>query len=339
MSEKNCWEFQKCGREPGGAKVEEFGACPAATEIRANGVNGGKNGGRACWAICGTMCGGIIQGTYAAKIGNCRACEFYLSVKRDFRTCGQSSTEYPSGVLDIVLERTASLEQEIEHRMQVEDALRQANTKLNILSNITRHDMLNKINILVLLSDLLGDKYPHDPVIREYREKIDRQLLDLTEIVMFTSDYQDLGVHAPIWQRLYQVLSGVQKMAQSLTIEADTPLGEYEIYADPLLTRAFYNLADNTIRHSGGVTRITVHGITSSEGLVIVWEDNGVGVAQTDKEKIFRKGHGKNTGLGLFLVREILSITGIGIQETGIPGAGVRFEIIVPGGSYRRADP
>jgi len=37
-----------------------------------------------------------------------------------------------------------------------------------------------------------------------------------------------------------------------------------------------------------------------------------------------------NTGLGLFLSREILAITSITIRETGIPGEGARFEISCP---------
>jgi hypothetical protein len=34
--------------------------------------------------------------------------------------------------------------------------------------------------------------------------------------------------------------------------------------------------------------------------------------------------------MGLFLSREILSITGITIRETGEPGNGARFEMLVP---------
>jgi signal transduction histidine kinase len=52
-------------------------------------------------------------------------------------------------------------------------------------------------------------------------------------------------------------------------------------------------------------------------------------------ERIFERGYGKNTGLGLFLSREILAITGITITENGVPGKGARFEITVPKGAYR----
>ncbi len=80
MLKLNCWEFKKCGREPGGAKVAELGVCLAATEVRTQGVNGGRNGGRACWALTGTLCGGQVQGTYSMKLGNCLDCEFYRLV-------------------------------------------------------------------------------------------------------------------------------------------------------------------------------------------------------------------------------------------------------------------
>lgn len=81
MAKLNCWEFKKCGREPGGAKVNELGVCVAAIETRTDGVHGGKNGGRACWAIAGTLCKGEIQGTFAQKEQNCMKCDFYKQVR------------------------------------------------------------------------------------------------------------------------------------------------------------------------------------------------------------------------------------------------------------------
>ncbi|MDD1729728.1 MAG: hypothetical protein LUQ50_11745 [Methanospirillum sp.] len=92
MNKLNCWEYKKCGRQPGGEKTEELGVCPAATESRTNGVNSELHGGRACWAITGTFCGGKVQGTHAQKLGNCLTCEFYKEVQReerpDFKTAG-----------------------------------------------------------------------------------------------------------------------------------------------------------------------------------------------------------------------------------------------------------
>ncbi len=80
---KNCWEAIKCGRQPGGEKVDEFGECPAAISSEYDGVNKGTYGGRFCWAIAGTCCGGKPQGTYAKKLIDCVVCEFFKQVSED----------------------------------------------------------------------------------------------------------------------------------------------------------------------------------------------------------------------------------------------------------------
>ncbi len=80
---KNCWEFKQCGREAGGAKADELGICPAATDVRLDGIHEGKNAGRACWVLAGTLCGGQVQGTFANKYKNCEICDFYKTVRRE----------------------------------------------------------------------------------------------------------------------------------------------------------------------------------------------------------------------------------------------------------------
>ena len=85
---QNCWEFKKCGREPGGVKVVDLGICPAAKTTSADGLNGGKNGGRICWAVTGTFCGGKVQGTYAQKQLSCLTCNFYDAVRREQKAAG-----------------------------------------------------------------------------------------------------------------------------------------------------------------------------------------------------------------------------------------------------------
>jgi signal transduction histidine kinase len=111
-------------------------------------------------------------------------------------------------------------------------------------------------------------------------------------------------------------------------------MADIEIFADPMLQTVFYNLCDNAIRHGVHVTEIRIYPHITPEGLIIICEDNGVGIPIPEKERIFGRGYGKNTGFGLFLVREILGITGITIQETGEPGKGARFEMVVPPGNF-----
>ncbi len=79
----NCWEHKKCGRQPGGHKVEDLGVCPASVYEDLNSAHGGKNAGRACWVVAGSLCGGKIQGTYAKKLLNCWRCDFMNRVKKE----------------------------------------------------------------------------------------------------------------------------------------------------------------------------------------------------------------------------------------------------------------
>jgi hypothetical protein len=79
----NCWEYKKCGREPGGENAEKMGVCPAATNKRLDGIHRGKNAGRVCWIVAGTMCGGDVQGTFANKYKDCRECDFYQRVREE----------------------------------------------------------------------------------------------------------------------------------------------------------------------------------------------------------------------------------------------------------------
>jgi signal transduction histidine kinase len=62
----------------------------------------------------------------------------------------------------------------------------------------------------------------------------------------------------------------------------------------------------------------------------VIIGDNGIGISAELKLEIFEPGMMRNRGLGLFLAKEILSITGLTIEETGVPGKGARFEIHVP---------
>jgi hypothetical protein len=83
---QNCWEFKKCGREPGGEKEKQLGPCPVPGYTAMDGLHGGKNSGRACWAIAGSLCGGKVQGDEEQKRKVCWECEFFKLVKKEEET-------------------------------------------------------------------------------------------------------------------------------------------------------------------------------------------------------------------------------------------------------------
>lgn len=81
MGLRNCWEFKKCGREPGGQQAIFLGVCPVATASEYAGMNRGDNAGRYCWRIAGTFCEGKVEGVFAHSLMSCSFCEFYKSVQ------------------------------------------------------------------------------------------------------------------------------------------------------------------------------------------------------------------------------------------------------------------
>jgi two-component system, sensor histidine kinase and response regulator len=215
-------------------------------------------------------------------------------------------------------------------RGRVEKALADANRKLNLMTSITRHDINNQILALQAYIDL-AEMEITDPSILQYIQKARIASHTIQKQIAFTKHYEDIGVTAPQWQEIRKIVWPLQDYLKGAGIVLECCNMEIAVYADPLLSKVFENLVDNSIRHGRRVQRITVN-MTRLEdgGACIAYQDDGEGVADTDKENIFRKGFGKNTGLGLFLGREILGITGITIRERGVFGTGACFEIMVP---------
>ncbi len=225
---------------------------------------------------------------------------------------------------------------DITERKFAEKALRQANKKLNLLSSITRHDINNQIQVLLFLLEFAKDAINDTTKQLEVIEKEKGIVDNIYHQISFTKDYEDLGVVAPNWQKLAPIIKSCSTLLHSETVQIIFEESDLEIFADPLLQKVFYNLFDNALRYGGEkMTSIRVSSHEENDFLIVVVEDDGEGVSRKDKEKLFSKGFGKHTGLGLFLSREILSITGITISENGVPGIGARFDILVPYGEYR----
>jgi PAS domain S-box-containing protein len=226
---------------------------------------------------------------------------------------------------------------DITEPKRAEKALQQALKKLNMLSSITRHDILNQLMVLGGYL-VISKESTRDPEILGFIKKEEEAVTAIRRQIEFTRYYEDIGVKAPQWQ---EIITTIRSSAAELPLERITleiTFTRAEVFADPLISKVFYNLMENSIRHGDHVTRIRFSLHTTDTGAVIIYEDDGTGIPAQDKEHIFLRGFGKHTGLGLFLSREILAITGITILENGKPGEGVRFEILVPHEMYRESD-
>ena len=224
---------------------------------------------------------------------------------------------------------------DISERRAMEHAIRETNKKLNMLSGITRHDIRNQLLALDGFVGLLRARVP-DPSLEHFFSRIATASTQIANLIEFTNEYEKIGVHAPAWQDIRAPVTdaALDISLGQVTLKNELPAG-MEVFADPLIARVMYNLVDNAVRHGGTITTVRFRSEELDGHHIIVCDDDGVGVAQAEKEKIFDLGYGKNTGFGLAISREILAITGITIRETGTPGAGARFEIAVPKSQVR----
>jgi PAS domain S-box-containing protein len=218
-------------------------------------------------------------------------------------------------------------------RKKAEAAIELANRKLNLMNNITRHDILNTITGIYGCVDMLrasGVETENDQLLADIKE----QVRVIQRQITFTKEYQEVGIRMPQWQNVRAIIGKVISNFEKLPFSPLVEVGEFEIYADPLFEKVIYNLLDNAVRYAETAMQFTFSSRKSGKTLILICEDNGVGVPEDQKELIFKRGIGKNTGMGLFLTREILEITGISICETGVSGKGARFEIHIPPGGY-----
>jgi len=224
---------------------------------------------------------------------------------------------------------------EIEERKNAQEALHAANTKLNLLSSITRHDILNQVTAISGYLCLLENSLAPGSEQRQYVQKISHQAAVITHLLEIAREYEQLGISAPKWCDVRAIVEHSAQDVFTGSVRLEDQLPALEVYADPMLEKVIYNLFENAKFHGMYVTAIRV-GFSCGEGpgrLTI--EDNGVGVQDADKTRIFLKGVGTRTGLGLYLSQEILSLTGLEIRETGTPGKGARFEILIPPVMFR----
>ncbi len=144
-----------------------------------------------------------------------------------------------------------------------------------------------------------------------------------------------MGIKAPEWQNVANTVRKAKITSQVGLMEVKISTDDLEIFADLLLERVFFNLLQNSVIHGKKVTHINVHHIIEGDECLLFYEDDGIGISIEKKESMFSPTEGSTNGLGMFMARQILHITGIEFSEEGMEGEGVRFVMGVPRGCWR----
>ncbi len=219
---------------------------------------------------------------------------------------------------------------------QAENIIRQANSSIHLLNRTLRHDINNQLTVLngyLSLMEQNESEIKSPEVLKILLNATDQ----ISNLVTFTKEYQDIGTHLPMWINLFESFDSARSTFDAPGVQITTEPGcqELELFTDPLLTKVFQHLIDYSLTYGKTVSKISLHWRLENGEATIMYKDNGCGIPETVRPTIFQYGKGKKTGDGLFLVHEILAISGFNITETGTVGNGMRFEITVPAGSFR----
>jgi signal transduction histidine kinase len=172
----------------------------------------------------------------------------------------------------------------------------------------------------------------------ERMNQLSEKLLLLSKNQQQIAEYSIINVNSLIGD----ILKEIDAYARNKNIELvfNAPAEELLIEGDYFaIKQAFTNLIDNAIKYNRpcGCVRISTH--KDGQNVVIVVEDNGIGISEEDQKHIFdrffrvdksRSRAQGGTGLGLAIVKEIIESHKGTVSVKSEPGAGSVFTITLP---------
>jgi PAS domain S-box-containing protein len=232
----------------------------------------------------------------------------------------------PIGFIDIIRDITERTENE-EKLKEANRKLELANEKLLVADGIVRHEIANKISFLNSSAYLAKKNGKVDEIFKA----AEITCTYVTRALDFSRNYEMLGYATSDYIHVDEVFDEVIAMFPNVTeIKIVNCCQGLEVWADSLLRELFYNLVENTLKYGEKTSQIKLSYTQGKGSLKLFYEDDGVGIPSDMKTKLFTKGYGKGTGLGLYLIEKTLEVYGWQIQETGAEGKGAKFEITIP---------
>jgi PAS domain S-box-containing protein len=222
----------------------------------------------------------------------------------------------------------------LSNRKKNEEELKKANRKmelmnekLRVLGGLGRHDILNKL--LIINSNIFLAK--KNGANMRALEAIENASNQIRSILQFSKEFELLGAEELKYIDVSWAVKEAVTLASDLKgIRILNECSGLTVLADSLLTELFHNLIDNTLKYGEKTTQIRV-GCEEMDGqLNLVFEDDGVGISSEMKPKLFTRGFGKGTGLGLFLINRTVEFYGWQVQEAGVEGKGALFVFTIP---------
>ncbi len=211
------------------------------------------------------------------------------------------------------------------------DELVKINEKLTVVGRLTRHDARNKLAVILNNIFLAKKRIAEDEVATGYLQSVNLAVEQMKQIFEFARTYERVGIEELSYSKVEKCFcEAVHMLSVSKSLQITNQTAGLVLLADSLLRQVFYNLVHNSLVHAKDVNKIRVYYKKEKNQLHLMYEDNGPGIAEDKKDKIFCEGYGKGTGYGLYLIQKICENYGWTIKEMGVPGEGAKFVSSIP---------
>jgi PAS domain-containing protein len=222
---------------------------------------------------------------------------------------------------------------DITGQVMLQSALQTTGSRLNILAGIVRNDIAKKLAVMYGHLSIGVMKF-NDPDVLTFIANIQDSANAIQRQVEISREFRDIGTTPPVWVPVFQASSAAAERIDFTDLAFRSWTSRLEIFTDPHIPTVFFHIFESSRKKGTGADRVIVTYQIHSRGCTIIVEDNGKGIPDAIKGSLFSQRN-ETYGCGLYLAHEILILTGVGIQETGTPGKGIRFEILVPPEGYR----
>ena len=215
----------------------------------------------------------------------------------------------------------------LELRDELQDTmarLERQNERLNEFTGLVSHDLRNPLGVAQGRLELAREacESEHLDAAVSALDRIEELVVDLLTLARvgrtsIDPERVDLGT------MVRQCWEHVDTADAGLVVETDRPL-----WADrQQLKQCLENLLRNAVEHGGDGVTVTIGDLRDDDGFYL--EDDGGGILEADRERVFEAGHSgssSGTGFGLAIVKEVVETHGWDLTLTASADDGARFE-------------
>ncbi len=216
------------------------------------------------------------------------------------------------------------------------DERKEAEEREDLLNSLLRHDVKNKSQVVKGYLQLTLEKKDLQEDLDGYIEKAlggNEEIIDLIKKVrLLLSAQKEETEEVDIGEAIQEAAASSRSLAEDNGMDISVVDGcePCKVEAGPLLREALSNIIENSVYHSQG-NKVKVTTDVKKNDVVCVIEDDGKGIPDDEKGRIFNRGYttdkGRGTGLGMFIVKMLVETYGGSIEVKDSDLGGARFDV------------